>query len=89
MGSKYPVLPPDEIIKALQKLGFYKVSQKGSHAKYRMDGFPTRNVVITMHDEVAKGTLQGILEQTGVTIEEFNNCFETININTKQNTVKS
>lgn len=71
MGSKYPVLPPDEIIKALQKLGFYKVSHKGSHAKYRRDGTPTRNVIIPMHDEIAKGTLQGILEQAGILFEEF------------------
>ena len=71
MGSKYPILPPNEIIKALQKLGFYKVSQKGSHAKYRKDGEPTRNVIIPMHSEVAKGTLQSILEQAGITLEEF------------------
>jgi predicted RNA binding protein YcfA (HicA-like mRNA interferase family) len=34
MGSKYPVLPPEDIIKVLVQLGFKKVSQKGSHAKY-------------------------------------------------------
>lgn len=71
MGSKYPVLPPDEIIKVLQKIGFYKISQKGSHAKYRKDGTPGRNAIIPMHSEVAKGTLQSILEQAGITIEEF------------------
>lgn len=71
MGSKYPVLPPDDIIKALKKIGFYKVSQKVSHVKYRIDGEPVRNVIIPMHIEVAKGTLQSILEQAGITIEEF------------------
>lgn len=35
MSSKYPVLPPLKIIKILQKLGFEKISQKGSHAKYK------------------------------------------------------
>ena len=34
MSSKYPVLPPDKIIKAMKRLGFNKISQKGSHAKY-------------------------------------------------------
>ncbi|MDI9476862.1 MAG: type II toxin-antitoxin system HicA family toxin [Natronincolaceae bacterium] len=34
MGSKYPILPPDKIIKALEKTGFQKAPQKGSHAKY-------------------------------------------------------
>ena len=35
MSSKYPVLPPSYIINALSKLGFEKISQKGSHAKYK------------------------------------------------------
>jgi predicted RNA binding protein YcfA (HicA-like mRNA interferase family) len=72
MGSKYPILPPDDIIRALKKTGFYKVSQKGSHVKYRKDGIPTRTVIIPMHDEVARGTLQSILEQAEVTLDEFN-----------------
>ncbi len=73
MGSKYPILPPSDIIRALQKLGFYKVSQKGSHAKYKKDGETTSIAIIPMHDEVAKGTLQSILEQAGITLEEFKN----------------
>jgi Predicted periplasmic or secreted lipoprotein len=71
MGSKYPVLPPEDIIKALLKIGFYRVSQKGSHVKYRKNGEPVRNVIIPMHNEVAKGTLQGILEQAGILLEDF------------------
>lgn len=71
MGSKYPVLAPEKIIRVLIKLGFYKVSQKGSHVKYKKDGEPTRIVIIPMHYEVAKGTLQSILEQAGITLEEF------------------
>jgi predicted RNA binding protein YcfA (HicA-like mRNA interferase family) len=34
MGSKYPILRPNEIISALSKKGFVFKSQKGSHAKY-------------------------------------------------------
>ena len=34
MSSKYPVLPPNKIIRAMNKFGFEKCSQKGSHAKY-------------------------------------------------------
>jgi predicted RNA binding protein YcfA (HicA-like mRNA interferase family) len=71
MGSKYPVLSPDKIIRVLIKLGFYKVSQKGSHVKYKKDGEPTRIVIIPMHNEVAKGTLQSILEQAWISLEEF------------------
>lgn len=71
MGSKYPVLPPEKIIKALQKEGFYKASQKGSHAKFKKEGETSRIVIIPMHDEIAKGTLQNILEQAGISLEIF------------------
>jgi predicted RNA binding protein YcfA (HicA-like mRNA interferase family) len=60
MGSKYPILPPEDIITALKKAGYLKVSQKGSHSEYRKDGNPVRTVIVPMHHEVARGTLQSI-----------------------------
>jgi len=68
MGSKYPVLNPQEIIRTLESLGFVYKSQRGSHAKYVLPepGRPTRTAIIPMHDEVAKGTLKSILEQAGI-----------------------
>ncbi|KUO76390.1 MAG: hypothetical protein APF77_06740 [Clostridia bacterium BRH_c25] len=66
MGFKYPVLSPDEIIKVLEKVGFQKTSQKGSHAKYKKSGDPQRVVIIPMHNEIAKGTLKSILEQANL-----------------------
>ena len=73
MGSKYPVLKPSEIIGVLKKLGFNFKSQKGSHAKYEksLAGTPARTTIVPMHDEVAKGTLQSILEQAGLSLDEF------------------
>ena len=71
MGSKYPVLKPNEIIAVLKKIGFVIVSQKGSHIKLRNEGNKSRTVIIPNHYEVAKGTLKAILEQAGLTLEEF------------------
>lgn len=71
MGSKYPVLSPNEIIKVLEKAGFQKISQKGSYAKYKNSGNSSRVVIIPMHDEIAKGTLKSILEQANLQLEEF------------------
>ena len=73
MPSKYPVLKPSEIIKALERFGFIYKSQKGSHAKYVNVSahLPKRTVIIPMHKQVAKGTLQSILEQAQLTLEEF------------------
>ena len=54
----------------MRVLGFYKVSQKGSHAKYKNE--ETEKVfIIPMHYEIAKGTLKSILEQAEIDLEEF------------------
>ena len=68
MGSKYPILKPNEIISALSKKGFEYKSQKGSHAKYS-NGH--RIAIIPMHDDVARGTLKSILIQAGIELEDF------------------
>jgi len=68
MGSKYPVLKPQEIIKRLESFGFKFISQKGSHMKYS-DG--KRTVIIPNHSEVAKGTLKSILTMAQIDLDEF------------------
>ena len=70
MSSKYAILPPEKIIKVMKKLGFFKISQKGSHAKYINDK-TGKIFIIPMHYEVARGTLKSILEQADIELEEF------------------
>lgn len=70
MGSKYPVLPPDDVIKVLKKFGFEYVSQKGSHMKYKNGD---RVVIIPNHSEVAKGTLKSILTMANISLSDFLN----------------
>lgn len=70
MSSKYPVLPPNKIIKVLAKFGFEKVAQKGSHAKYRNE-LTKMAYIIPMHNEISKGTLKSILEQAHVELNDF------------------
>lgn len=72
MPGKVPVLSGVDVVRALGRLGFERVSQKGSHIKLRrrtQEG--TRNVIIPTHDEVARGTLGSILAQAGITLEEL------------------
>ncbi|ADQ05248.1 YcfA family protein [Caldicellulosiruptor owensensis OL] len=64
MSPKYPVLKPQEIIRALKKVGFREVSQKGSHLKLKKEN-PTRIVIIPMHEEVARGTLKVFWNRQG------------------------
>lgn len=54
------------------KFGFVKVSQKGSHAKYRSI-YSNRVCIIPIHSEIARGTLKSILEQADISIDDFLN----------------
>jgi predicted RNA binding protein YcfA (HicA-like mRNA interferase family) len=61
-----------EAIRALEKLGFGQIRQRGSHVVLKKQT-PEGDVgcVVPLHRELAIGTLQGILRQAGVTPEEF------------------
>jgi predicted RNA binding protein YcfA (HicA-like mRNA interferase family) len=65
---KLPRVSGAEALKALQKLGFEKVRQSGSHVITRRG---TKGCVVPMHAELKLGTLSGILRQAAVSPEEF------------------
>jgi predicted RNA binding protein YcfA (HicA-like mRNA interferase family) len=69
LSERLPVLSGREIIKALAKVGFVPVRQKGSHVFLRhVDG---RRTVVPLHEEVNKSTIMDIIEQTKLTRQEF------------------
>ena len=56
----------DEVTKVLRRHGFVLVSQKGSHAKYRRIGTPSRTVIVPMgRKNLLVGTFHSIIEQAG------------------------
>jgi predicted RNA binding protein YcfA (HicA-like mRNA interferase family) len=61
-----------EAIRALERLGFMQVRQRGSHVVLKRQT-PEGDVgcVVPLHRELAIGTLRGILKQARVTPEEF------------------
>lgn len=68
-----------DVVKALDKLGFRVVRQRGSHLVLK--GFfkeKKRTVVVPRRKEIAIGTLRGILFQAGLTVEEFLKLIEEI-----------
>ncbi|MEL6495961.1 MAG: type II toxin-antitoxin system HicA family toxin [Cyanobacteria bacterium J06623_7] len=73
---KLPRVQASKAIKALERLGFTKVSQKGSHIKVRKQLENEENTklscVVPRHNKtLAVGTLKSILNQANVSIEEF------------------
>jgi predicted RNA binding protein YcfA (HicA-like mRNA interferase family) len=65
---KLPRVSGAEALRALQKLGFEKVRQSGSHVVARRG---TKGCVIPLHAELKVGTLAGLLRQADVSHEDF------------------
>lgn len=55
-------------MRALERLGFVVVRQRGSHFVLRRG---TSGCVVPDHRELKIGTLTGILKQAGVSADEF------------------
>lgn len=65
---RLPVLSGPELVRLLQRAGFEVVRHKGSHVSLQKGEYKT---VVPLHDELAKGTLLGILKQCAVTREDL------------------
>lgn len=72
MAPKLRRVSGRETIRALEKLGFEQVRQRGSHVVLKKQ-MPEGAVgcVVPLHRELAIGTLRAILRQAGVTSEQF------------------
>lgn len=70
--TQLPVLKPKEVVAALEKLGFRKHHQKGSHLIMVRDGDTIHQPVVPLHHkDLAKGTLRAIIRQLDLTVDEF------------------
>ena len=65
---KLPVVSGKECRKALMRLGFQEVRQRGSHVVMRQGD---AGCVVPMHAVIKTGALAGILRQAGLSAEEF------------------
>jgi predicted RNA binding protein YcfA (HicA-like mRNA interferase family) len=70
---RLPRISGERAIGVLERLGFRRARQRGSHVVLRRG---ERGCVIPLHKELAVGTLRGAIRQAGVTTEEFLDAFE-------------
>ena len=62
----------EEAIRALERLGFRQVGQRGSHVILKKETAQgALGCVVPLHRELAIGTLHGILQQAKVGANEF------------------
>ncbi len=66
---KLPLLSGKQVLRALERLGFFEVHRRGSHVKMiHPDG---TKIVFPYHHEVDRYTLKGALQDASIDIEEF------------------
>lgn len=65
---KLPRVSGAAVQRALERLGFQKVRQSGSHVMMKRE---SKGCVIPMHAELKVGTLAGVLRQADVSPEVF------------------
>lgn len=68
---RLPIVKTREVIRALQKLGFFEQHRTGSHAQLKhLDG---RRTTVPIHAgrDFKRGTLKAILRDINVSVEEF------------------
>ena len=59
-------------IKALERIGFKQIRQRGSHVVLKkMTTEGEIGCVVPLHQELALGTLKGILKQAKISHDEF------------------
>lgn len=69
--AKLPVVKTRALVRALERLGFYKRHQVGSHAHFKhLDG---RRTTVYIHEgkDIGKKTLKGIITDLNMTVDEF------------------
>ena len=59
-----------EVVKALERLGFSITRQTGSHVRMVREN---RRVTVPIHRNLVAGTLQNVLRQAGVNLDDFRN----------------
>jgi predicted RNA binding protein YcfA (HicA-like mRNA interferase family) len=71
MSPRLPALPAREIVRILERHGFTKVRQTGSHAIFRHpDG---RGTTVPIHGsfDVGRGLLRQIMRDASVTLDDL------------------
>lgn len=68
-----PVISGREAVKALCRAGFRVVRQRGSHVRLeKMKEDRMIKLTVPLHKSLKKGTLRRIIEDAGLTVQEFN-----------------
>ncbi len=70
--KKLPILKPEELIKALEKMGFFwSRKSKGSHFRYRHAVGRKTTVPVHKGKDIGRGLLRKVLRDLDISVEEL------------------
>lgn len=69
--ARLPVLKAEQIIRALEKVGFEVVRQRGSHVRLRHGDGRVVTIPIHMGQDIGRGLLRKILRDADLTSEDL------------------
>ena len=72
---KLPIISGKDLVKAFHKIGYEIDPQTVSHIILRQNKEPFRRLTVPNHPTLAKGTLNALIKQAGLTREEFFTLF--------------
>jgi predicted RNA binding protein YcfA (HicA-like mRNA interferase family) len=79
MSRRLAAVKPREVLRALRKAGFFIHHTSGSHHVLKHPGNPHLRVTVPFHNkELKPRALASIIEQSGLTTEEFSDLLSTI-----------
>jgi len=73
MSPKLPRITGTEVIRVLRQVGWYVHHQRGSHVYLKHSDYPHMRITVAIHagETIKPKTLQSILKQAGLSINEF------------------
>ena len=65
---KLPSVSGKKTIRSLNKMGFIIIRQRGTHVFMQRE---ETSITVPLHNPIKKSTLKSVLNQAGVSLEEF------------------
>lgn len=72
MSPRLPSLTAKQVLRALERAGFYAHHQSGSHAQLKHHTDRSKRITVPVHPRaLPRGTLLAIIKQSGLSMNEF------------------
>jgi predicted RNA binding protein YcfA (HicA-like mRNA interferase family) len=70
--TRLPAVKPRQLIRALERAGFFVHHVTGSHYYLKHPDHPTLRVTVAYHNkDLKRGTLRSILREVGLTVDDL------------------